>query len=249
MVSDQESDRRDSPAPVRVAAPLPVSTWAFVVACAIAGALAVPVDAVASPVSALVAGILGFLGLRLWRWSGLAGSLKTGANDGFARVVRPVASLGLGLLVGLLVLGVIRLAIEPTVPAAGARIAAAAALPIWRRVVIIYVAAVGEELVFRLLLLSVVTGLTMRLLRRAPVPGRGVVWGSIGLSALTFGAAHLPAWSALGHLSPGLALMVMTLNGLGGVVFGRVFVTRGIVAAMWAHAGADCAIQLVGPLT
>jgi hypothetical protein len=47
----------------------------------------------------------------------------------------------------------------------------------------------------------------------------------------------------------GLSLMVLTLNGLGGIVFGYVLVTRGIVAAMWAHAGADCAIQLIGPLT
>ena len=233
-----------------VAEPPPVSTWAFVAACAIAGALAVPLDAVASPVSTLVAGLFGFLGLRLWRWSGLSGSLKTGANGRFERVVWPAASLGLGLLVGLLLLGVIRLAIEPNVPAAGARIAEAAALPVWRRVVIIYVAAVGEELVFRLILLSVVTGVTMRFLRRANcVPSRGVVWGSIGLSAFVFAAVHLPAWSAVGPLSFGLALTVMTLNGLGGVVFGYVFVTRGIVAAMWAHAGADCAIQLIGPLT
>jgi CAAX prenyl protease-like protein len=233
-----------------VTVPRPVPGRVFVAACAIAGALAVPVDAVATPVSTLVAGLVGFLGLRLWRWSGLPGSLKTEAPAGFERVVRPAASLGLGLIVGLLLLGVIRLVIEPAVPAAGARIAAAAALPIWRRVVIIYVAAVGEEIVFRLLLLSVVTGLTMRLLRRsARTPNGGVVWGAIGLSAFAFAAVHLPAWSALGPVSPGLALMVMTLNGLGGVVFGWVFVTRGIVAAIWAHAGADCAIQLIGPLT
>lgn len=222
----------------------------FVAACVIAGALAVPVDAVASPASTLGAGLIGLLGLRLWRWSGLPGLLKTEAPAGFERVVLPAASLGLGLIVGLLLLGVIRLAIEPTIPAAGARIAAAAALPIWRRVVVIYVAAVGEELVFRLLLLSAVTGLTIRLVRGATgVPSRAVAWGAIGLSAFAFAAAHLPAWSAMGPLSLGLALMVMTLNGLGGVVFGYVFVTRGIVAAMWAHAGADCAIQLIGPLT
>jgi len=223
---------------------------AFVAVCALAGALAIPVDVVATPVTSLVFGLLGFLGLRLWRWSRLTGFLKTQAPAGLARVVRPAVSLGLGLIVGLLLLCVIRLVIEPTVPAAGARIAAAAALPIWRRVVIIYVAAVGEELVFRLILLSVVTGLTMRLFRRAAhVPAGGIVWGAIGLSALAFAAVHLPAWSAIGSVSPGLALTVMTLNGLGGVVFGRVFVTRGIVAAMWVHAGADCAIQLIGPLT
>lgn len=229
---------------------LPVRTWAFVAACAIAGALAVPVDVVASPVSTVVAGLAGFLGLRLWRWSGLPALLKTRAANRLTRTVWPVAYFALGLLVGLLALGVIRLAIEPSIPAAGARIASAAAAPIWRRIVIIYVAAVGEELLFRLLLLSVVAGVTLRLLRRvASVPGRGVLWISVGLSALGFASVHLPSWSGVAPLSLGLVLTVLTLNSLGGAVFGYVFATRGIVLAIWTHAGADCAIQLIGPLT
>jgi Type II CAAX prenyl endopeptidase Rce1-like len=159
-------------------------------------------------------------------------------------------SMGLGLLVGLGALAVIRLVIEPAIPAAGARIAAAAALPLWRRVAIIYVAAVGEELIFRLLLLSLIAGIVVRLVRRAEQgPGRRIIWVANGLSALAFAAVHLPAWSATGALSLGLALMVLTLNGLGGLVFGYVFVKHGISAAMWAHAGADCAVQLIGPLT
>jgi len=70
-----------------------------------------------------------------------------------------------------------------------------------------------------------------------------------GLSALASGAAHLPAWSAVGHLSPTLALTVVMLNGVGGFVFGYVFVKRGIIAAMWAHAGADCVSRWMGPWT
>jgi Type II CAAX prenyl endopeptidase Rce1-like len=159
-------------------------------------------------------------------------------------------SMGLGLLVGLGALAVIRLVIEPVIPAAGARIAAAAALPLWRRVAIIYVAAVGEELVFRLLLLSLIAGIAARLVRRTErVPGRRIIWFANGLSALAFAAVHLPAWSAIGPLSLGLALTVLMLNGLGGLVFGDVFVKHGISAAIWAHAGADCAVQLIGPLT
>jgi hypothetical protein len=239
----------EDPVPA-VTRPLRVPTQTFVAVCAIAGALAVPMNAVASPVSTLVAGLAGFLGLCVWHWSGLPGAMKTRPPDEFERVVRSAASLGIGLIIGLLLLAVIRLAVEPSVPAAGARIAAAATLPMWRRAVIIYVAAVGEEIVFRLLLLSAVTGLTMRLLRRtARVPSRGVVWVAIGLSATAFAAIHLPAWRAAGAMSIGLALIVLTLNGSGGIVFGYVFVTRGIMAAILAHAGADCAIQLTGPLT
>jgi Type II CAAX prenyl endopeptidase Rce1-like len=230
--------------------PLPVKTWVFVVVCASAGALAVPLHPVASPVSAGAAGLLGLLGLRVWRWSHLPSHMKTEAPDGVGRLVLPAASMGLGLIVGLVILGVIRLVIEPAVPAAGARIAAAAMLPLWRRGVIIYVAAVSEELLFRLVLLSLIAGVATRLVRRADrVPSRQVVWVANGLSAIAFAAAHLPAWRAVGPLSVGLALMVLTLNCLGGVVFGYVFVKRGILAAMWAHAGADCALLLIGPFT
>ena len=218
--------------------------------CASAGALAVPPHAVVSPVSAIVAGFVGLFGLRVWRWSHLPSSMQTESPHGVARLIRPAAWTGLGLVVGLLLLGVIRLVIEPAVPGAGARIAAAAELPVWRRMVIVYVAAVSEELLFRLLLLSLFTGLATRLARRAGrVPNRRIVWVANGLSAFAFAAAHLPAWRAVDSMNPGLALMVLTLNGLAGVILGYLFVKRGISAAMWAHAGADCAIQLIGPLT
>jgi hypothetical protein len=224
--------------------------WAFALLCASAGALAVPLHAIATPATAAVAGLLGLLGLRVWRWSRMPDTTMAGAARGVARVVQPLALMALGLLVGLLFLAAIRLVIEPAVPAAGARIAAAGALPLWRRALIIYVAAVSEELIFRLLLLSSIAGLITRLIARTDrAPGRGSLWFANGLSALAFAGVHLPAWSAIGHLSPGLALVVLALNGLGGVVLGEVFARRGILAAMWTHAGADCALQLIGPLT
>lgn len=47
----------------------------------------------------------------------------------------------------------------------------------------------------------------------------------------------------------GLAAAVLLLNGVAGIVLGYVFATRGILAAVLTHAGADTAIQLIGPLT
>jgi hypothetical protein len=230
--------------------PLPVRTWAFSAVCATAGALAVPPHAVASPVSAVVAGFTGFIGLHVWRWSRLPSAVRTEALPVGGRLVFPAVWLGLGLIVGLLLLGVIRLVIEPAVPAIAARMVAAGTLPVWRRVLIIFVAAVGEEILFRLFLLSLVAGLAVRLFRPAGAPpGRSIVWMAIGISALAFAAVHLPAWSGAAPLTPGLLLAVLSLNALGGVFFGRVFVARGIGAAIWAHAGADCAVLLIGPLT
>jgi len=123
-------------------------------------------------------------------------------------------------------------------------------LPIWRRLAIIYVAAVTEELVFRLILLSLIAGALTRLLQRtAEAPSEGVVWTANVLCALAFGAVHLPAWTALGPMSTGLVMMVLLLNGIAGLVMGHVFVRQGIVAAIWVHAGGDSAIQIIGPLT
>lgn len=224
-------------------------TRIFVVTCALAGALAVPLSAVGTPVSALIAALVSYVGLRIWRWSRLP-ALVTGNPPG-ARpaILNYTACFLIGLIVGLFALAVIRWFVEPSVPAAGARIAAAGILPLWRRLLIIYVAAVSEELVFRLILLSLIVGVTMKAMGRGDrPPARGVAHLANALSALAFGAVHLPAWTAVG-LTPALILMVMALNGIAGLVLGHIFIRRGIVAAIWAHAGGDCAIQLIGPIT
>ena len=227
----------------------PFGRVALIAASVAAGALAVPAHAIVTPLSAAGFGLLAVLGLFVWRWSRLPALVQPAAQGGMTRFVRPVFWIALGLAVGLFFLAVMRLVIEPVVPAIGARMAAAGALPVWRRVAIIYVAAVGEELIFRLVLLSAIAGVTARLFSRTRAePTATVVWTAITLSALLFAAAHLPAWSAV---SSGVAvpLTVMTLNAIGGVVLGSAFVNRGIAAAIWLHAGADCAIQLIGPLT
>jgi len=222
---------------------------ALVAASVVAGGLAVPLHVVATPLSAAGAGLLAAFGLVVWRWSRLPSLARAGTQGGMARLGQAAAWMALGLAVGLFLLAVMRLVIEPVVPAIGSRMVAAGALPVWRRVAIIYVAAVGEELIFRLFLLSAVAGVGARLLRLPRhVPTPAVIWTAIGLSALLFAGVHLPAWGGALSFGVALALLVMTLNAVGGVVLGYVFVNRGIAAAIWTHAGADCAIQLIGPL-
>jgi hypothetical protein len=233
-----------------IAAATPAGGATLVAASAVAGGLAVPLDLVATPLSAAGFGLIAALGLFVWRWSRLPHLVRTAAKGGVTRFLRAAAWMGLGLAVGLLMLAVIRLVIEPIVPAIASRMAVAGALPVWRRVAIIYVAAVGEEVIFRLLLLSAVAGVAARLLRlprRVPTPA--VIWMANGLSALLFAGVHLPAWGGAASAGTALALSVMMLNAIGGIVLGHVFVHRGIAAAIWTHAGADCAIQLIGPLT
>src|SRR5262249_11969603 len=151
------------------------------------------------------------LGLVVWRWSSLPSLVKVPAPDPARAVARAAMYMGVGLTIGLLLLAVIRLAIQPSVPEIGMRMTAAGELPISRRLTIIFLGAVGEELIFRLLILSVVAGLTARLLQTpGNVPASAAVLTAIAVSALLFGAAHLPSWGG-GSLGAGLALSVVLL--------------------------------------
>lgn len=225
--------------------------WTLVTVCVVAGGLSVRPDWLGTPLAAMGAGLVGSLALWVWEWSRLP-ALMDGPpeHDQAWRALEPLQWLALGLSVGLALLAVIRFVIEPAVPSIGMRIAEAGALPIWRRVIIIYVAAVIEELIFRLLLFSAIVGVANRLLQRTTlVPTPGIVWAANAVSALAFAVSHLPSWSSATTGSVILTLSVLALNTMAGLVIGCVFASRGIGPAMWTHAGGDCAIQLLGPLT
>jgi hypothetical protein len=220
---------------------------ALIVAAAVAGALAVPLHVFATPLSAAAFALVAAAGVRVWRWSGLP-SCSTAPHGSLWRFAGPIVWIALGLAIGLALLALLRLVIEPSVPAIGDRIAAAGRLPVWRRAAIIYVAAVGEETIFRLLLLSAIAGIARRLSRRSSEPpSRATIQIANAVAALAFAASHLPAWAAVPSVP--LALAVMALNAIAGWILGIVFVKRGIGAAIWTHAGGDSAVQLIGPLT
>lgn len=67
-------------------------------------------------------------------------------------------------------------------------------------------------------------------------PRRAVMWGAVALTALLFGALHLPAVAGLAPLSAPLVVRTVLLNALAGLVYGWLFWRRGLEAAMLAHA-------------
>jgi hypothetical protein len=76
-------------------------------------------------------------------------------------------------------------------------------------------------------------------------PGRGVLWGATLTAALLFGVLHLPAVAMASPLDAALAARTVTLNALGGVVFGWLYWRHHLEAAMIAHAGAHVAFALL----
>ncbi len=183
-------------------------------------------------------GLLGLVGLWLSRRAALPGIYRSDAGWR-AWVVRP---LGLGVLVGvILVAGDVaaqRLTGRPTFPHPPFPASILASLG----------AGIGEEILTRLVVLSL-WAVVLTWLRRRLTPGgagrRAALWLATVIAALVFGATHLPAVMLLAGVStpaalpPVLLAELFLLNGLLGVVAGRAFIRDGLVAASGVHFWAD----------
>lgn len=168
----------------------------------------------------VVYGLLGLAGLRLARGQ----SLPVTNWSGRGMLVAIAAGLLCGTLLVAIVGGVQRLfpgTLPRTLHPAGFGAALVASIA----------GCLGEEILFRLLGLSLLVWLVPR--RRM-----GTI-AAITISALAFGAAHAPALVLLfGDLSqvPPLAwVWLIALNGLCGVTFGMIYLRHGVFAAIAAH--------------
>ena len=96
---------------------------------------------------------------------------------------------------------------------------------------------VTEELMLRFGLMSVLAFVGWRVTgRRADVPGHGVMWAAIVVSAVLFGVGHLPALAQSVALTPALIARTVLLNAVAGIVFGWLYWQRSLEAAMVSHA-------------
>ena len=108
-------------------------------------------------------------------------------------------------------------------------------LPILARVLY---GGITEELLLRWGLMTVMVWLAWRFLqRRNGSPRPAYVWLAIVLSALIFGAGHLPAVVAMvGELTTDIVLFIVAANSAFGVLFGYLYWRYGLESAMIAHA-------------
>ncbi len=115
-------------------------------------------------------------------------------------------------------------------------------------------AGIGEELMFRLFVMSLWAILLGWLLRRV-FPGRETrgwsLWAANGVAALAFAAFHLPTAMTLeavatpALLPPLMLVELIVLNGLLGIVAGKAFARDGLIAASGVHFWADVVWHVV----
>lgn len=191
---------------------------------------------------------LAALGLWLGSKIGLGAPLLTALlarNPGALRQVSKVAALAVvvGLLLGLF-LWLLRLAtldyLPPELPALGHRGAVGGLL-------VSISAAIGEEVWLRLGVMTVLAWLLFRALGGHDLTPR-IAWTAILVSALAFGAIHLPQLAAAGAATPVGIAATMLGNILVGVVCGWFFWRHGIMSAIVAHFAVDVVLHVVPAL-
>lgn len=117
----------------------------------------------------------------------------------------------------------------------------------WRGALASFYGGIVEEVLFRLLLVSLLVWLLARF--RQGIARSWMFGVAIVLAALLFGAGHLPAAFAAGMtISALLIAKIVLLNAVVACVTGALFWRHGLEHAMLAHFSADLVLHVALPL-
>lgn len=107
---------------------------------------------------------------------------------------------------------------------------------------------ITEELLLRWGLMTALVWLAWRFLQhRSGSPQPIYIWFAIVVSALIFGAGHLPVAATLvGELTTDVVVFIVTANTVFGVLFGYLYWRYGLEAAIIAHASAHLVNYFLG---
>lgn len=121
-------------------------------------------------------------------------------------------------------------------------------IPIWKRFLASFYGGIGEEILMRLFLVSMLVWIFGKFTRNEALLSRsGLVWSAIAGVSIIFGLGHLPATSVITDLTPLVITRAIVLNGIAGLVFGWLYWKRGLESAIIAQFAADMMILIVFP--
>jgi hypothetical protein len=194
----------------------------------------------------ILLGLLAFVGLRLGPRAGLDAPWLRALVTGQPRPAVPwVRCMVYGSLAGLAIVG-LALALDPLLPPPLHALPKGGASAAWKGLLASFYGGIGEEVLLRLFVMTLLVWLVARLRQRPP--RAALYWGAIAIAALLFGAGHLPAAAGLWPLTGIVVLRTLVLNGVAGVLFGWLYWRRGLEAAMCAHFCADLVLHVAAPL-
>jgi membrane protease YdiL (CAAX protease family) len=196
----------------------------------------------------ILALIVGF-GIKLSRRVGLGAPYLEAILDrrkpthALAHILKP--ALLSGVLLGI-TLTVVLLILTPHLP--NLAFVSVGKIAIWKRVLLCFYGGIYEELLMRLLLLSLFVWLLSRGWKRRPIIlSANNFWVANIIVAVLFGLGHLPAASLVMTITPFVVAVALLLNGVAAITFGLLYRKRGLEAAVVSHCVTDFLIYVIGP--
>jgi membrane protease YdiL (CAAX protease family) len=120
----------------------------------------------------------------------------------------------------------------------------------WKGFLASFYGGITEEILFRLFLTTFFVWVTLKIKKtQEGRPSSLGIWLSITLAALLFGLGHLPITSSLTAITPGVVLRAIILNGVGAIIFGWLYVKKGLEASIISHFSADIVLHVILPVT
>lgn len=148
-----------------------------------------------------------------------------------------------GVIFGLLV-GLIIYFLNQTVFQDSLLVAGSVSPPLWTRALASIYGGVNEEVLLRLFLFTSVYFISRKIFKFTNRNRLYFLWGTNIIIALIFGLGHLPAAFKLISPSSFEIFRILLLNGIPGLVFGWLYWSRGLWAAMATHFVVDLTIHV-----
>lgn len=118
--------------------------------------------------------------------------------------------------------------------------------PPWQGFLASFYGGIGEEILLRLFLVSLLAWLLSRVWKDAEgKPTVGGMWVVIIVASVLFGLGHLPTTAQLTPLTPLIIARAIVLNGIAGLAFGYLYWKRGLESAMLAHFSTDILLHVI----
>lgn len=189
-------------------------------------------------------------GLALARKTGLGApvleSWLSGKSIGADLKAMLPASILAGCAVGIAI-PVLDMAFKPYIPVVQSSTPVETAA--YQGLLAAFYGAINEELFMRLLCLSFFVWLLGGGWSRQQLqPGAFSLWSANILAALLFGIGHLPTAYAIMPHTAVVVLRVIILNAIGGIVFGYLYLKKGLESSITAHFFTDLISHVLLPL-
>jgi len=201
--------------------------------------------------SVVLFGIVIFVGLHLARKVGLSLPIlerwiEGGEVKSYLGSILGI-SIGLGILAGILIIGLDYLFSFAGVPINVTQ--ASINPPAWQGFLASFYGGINEEILLRLFVMTLLAWIIFKLKKTEDGKPTNIgMWLAIVLAAIIFGAGHLPAVMAITTLTPLVIVRTITLNAVGGIIFGWLYWKKGLESAMISHFSADIVLHVILPL-